>query len=388
MKWLYFLPLLALGSPAPAQDDQSRGQTIVVTGSSLAQTERDLRECIARHCPPDQDIAASLALAENQFIAGDYEAARRTIKASQGRNGRYASQFPVPVSNLYRAGSRIAGHLGEGQDLEQSTWGIKRALKAGLPDSDARLIGADLEVAGMQASLGRAEKAQRAYEQAISNAKRIGRPDLAAIGRLRLAWLNRADGNLQQSRRQLEAIAADMNPAVRTARLSALILLARIDRAEGKQDSSNALVEQLRGAGLTAPVLLFAPEIKWTAREGSELASTSQIQLVSVTRLMATQNFDDRWIDVGFWITPEGRVDDLEILRRQGPVYWTKPVLDSIRGRIYSPSSANAEGTYRVERYTFTSLWEERTGTHLRQRAANVRIEYLDLTAQPGNRSN
>jgi hypothetical protein len=85
MKHLYFLPVVMLAAPAFAQDSQDNsgsGQTIVVTGTSLAQTERNLRECLARRCPPDEDIAATLAHAENQFVAGDYAAARRTTKAS------------------------------------------------------------------------------------------------------------------------------------------------------------------------------------------------------------------------------------------------------------------------------------------------------------------
>jgi hypothetical protein len=52
----------------------------------------------------------------------------------------------------------------------------------------------------------------------------------------------------------------------------------------------------------------------------------------------------------------------------------------SISGRIYSPS-ANADGTYRVERYTFTSMWGDTTGSRIRIRRPEARIEYLDLTA-------
>ena len=383
MKSLYFLPLLALSAPALAADEPNQ-QTIIVTGTSLSQTERNLRDCIARHCPPDQDVAATLAHAENQFVAGDYEGARRTTKASIGRNNRFDDQYPVPVSNLYRAESRIAAHLGEARDFEQSTWGIKRALKAGLPREDVRLVGADLEVAGMFASLGRTESARIKYEEAAKDAARINRPDLAAIARLRLAWLSQLEGDTQLARRKLEEIASDRSPQARAARLSALVLIARLDRQAGKQDSSDALIQELRGAGFAQPVLLFAPEIKMTQRTVAE-----EGEMGSTTRLMATQNFDDRWIDVGFWVTPEGHVTDLDVLRSKGPTYWAKPLLASIAGRIYSPSNnGNVDGTYRVERYTFTSLWEERTGTHLRQRSANARIEYLDLTAQPEPRAN
>jgi hypothetical protein len=108
-----------------------------------------------------------------------------------------------------------------------------------------------------------------------------------------------------------------------------------------------------------------------------------------VTRLAATQNFDDRWVDVGFWVKPDGHVGEIDILRSKGPTYWTKPLLTAIGGRRYAPlAGGNPDGIYRVERYSFTSLWEDRTGSHLRQRGANARIEVLDLTAQPQARSN
>jgi tetratricopeptide (TPR) repeat protein len=390
MRWMHASMLLGLASPALAQETgQERGQVIIVTGTPLPQAGRSLRDCIARHCPPEEDIAASLAYAENQFVAGDYEGARRTIKASIGRNNRYASQYPVPVSSLYRAGSRVASHLGEGHDYEQSTWGIKRALKAGLEPEDPRLIAADLEVAGMQASIGRPDRAAAMYQEAISVSARRGRPDLAAMARLRLAWLSELEGDRPAARRGLQQVADDRNPAARAARLSALVLLARLDRLEGRTESSDALIAELRGARLAKPALLFAPEIEMPSRlvtldrEEGKLLKDGSGAGGSTLRLMRTENFDDRWIDVGFWVTPEGHVSDVDILRHRGPTYWADPLLESIAGRIYTPGGEpGSEGVYRVERYSFTSLWEERTGTHLRQRSASARLEYLDLTEE------
>ncbi|HEY5722857.1 MAG TPA: hypothetical protein VIT45_11100 [Allosphingosinicella sp.] len=67
MKHLCFLSLLALAAPASAQcGDESPGETIIVTGTSLAQTERNLRDRIARECPPEEDIAATPAHVENR----------------------------------------------------------------------------------------------------------------------------------------------------------------------------------------------------------------------------------------------------------------------------------------------------------------------------------
>ncbi len=385
MKWTLLLPLATLASPALAQNDEGRGQTIIVTAVPLAQSERNLRDCIARHCPPDEDIAATLAHAENQFVAGDYVGARRTIRASTGRNDRFAARFPVQVSYLYRAGSRIAVHLGEGHDYEQSTWGIKRALKAGLQPEDGRLVAADMEVAGMHASLGRPESARAVYENAMHKAAKIGRPDLEAIARLRIAWLSQLDGDRPLARRRLEELAADHRPEARAARLSALVLLARFDREEGKQASSDALIRELRTAGFSKPTLIYAPEIQVPKRsiEVDLESDLTFLQRNETLRLMPVENFDKRWIDVGFWITPDGRVTDLDILRHNGPTYWADPLIKSIAGRIYSPSGdAGGAGNYRVERYSYTSLWMDRTGTHLRQRGPNARVEYLDLTAE------
>ena len=99
--------------------------------------------------------------------------------------------------------------------------------------------------------------------------------------------------------------------------------------------------------------------------------------------LVPANDFDDNWVDVGFWVTPDGKVNDAEVLRSRGDTFWAQPLLRSVQGRIYSPSS-DPDGTYRVERYTWTSLWEyDHTGTHMRQRSAAGRIEFLDLTAEP-----
>ena len=106
---------------------------------------------------------------------------------------------------------------------------------------------------------------------------------------------------------------------------------------------------------------------------GSEML----LPVVSGINLLPTDNFEDRWIDVGFWVTPDGKVSEPEILRSHGPVNWTGQLMRSIAGRAYSPIE---EPAYRVERYSYTSRYMEMTGTRLRQRSPNPRIEYVDLT--------
>jgi hypothetical protein len=364
------------GADAPPPEPQGE-QTIVVTGRSIQDTERALRECLARKCPPNEDINATLAHAENLFVAGKYGDARRTTLASIGRNHRFRKTYPIDVSDLYRANSRIAAHLGEGKDFELSTTEMHRTLSDAFPKTDWRVIDADLEWADMYAAFGRIERARQVLKQAEAKAEAANRPDLAGIARVREAWLFQISGDTWLARQALEKLAADSTPTGKLQRVSARVLLARLDRKEGKLDSSSALIEEMRSLHTRQPILLFAPKVDLSPRldEGDDASGGSG----STTRLMATDNFDDRWIDVGFWITPEGKVRETEVLRSRGPLNWTKQLLSSISGRVYSPTD-DPGGTYRIERYSYTSRYMDVTGTRLRQRSPNARIEYVDLT--------
>ena len=96
-----------------------------------------------------------------------------------------------------------------------------------------------------------------------------------------------------------------------------------------------------------------------------------------------SEDFERAWIDVGFWLLPDGRVSGLEVLRRGAEASWAEPLLESIRGRIYSSA---AEATYRLERYTYMTGYEDSTtstGTRLARRTPRARVEYFDLTVNP-----
>lgn len=372
----YVLPLLLLAPAAAAAQEQPAhaGEAIIVTGTTLEESARALRDCLARKCPPKQDIDATLAHAENLFVAGEYKEARRVAQRSIDRNGRHAKAIPIDVADLYRAHSRISAHLGEKEDYVRSTYASRRTLKRGLPEGDLRTLSADFEVAGMYAATHDLARARGVYREIEKDAAKLGRPDLAGLARVRAAWLSEIGGNRPHARQQLRDIAEGSDSEARIARLTAMVLLARLDRLEGDAASSTALVEELRGAGGSRPVLLHAPRIDLGKRPMDEGGS--------VTRRLPTDNYDDRWIDVGFWITPDGRVSEVEVLRKSGPTYWAKPVLRSIAGRTYAPL-ADPDGSYRVERYTYTSLWTTLTGSRMRVRSPDARVEYLDLTAEP-----
>jgi hypothetical protein len=94
-------------------------------------------------------------------------------------------------------------------------------------------------------------------------------------------------------------------------------------------------------------------------------------------------NLDDMWIDVSFGITPQGTVSDLKVVRKKGNTFWTKPLLAAIQNRRYTPGRVGDPNSIRLERYTYTSGWQDATGTHMAERSPAARVEYFDLS-EPG----
>lgn len=115
---------------------------------------------------------------------------------------------------------------------------------------------------------------------------------------------------------------------------------------------------------------------------GSGRASiTSNLDLAQWSPLKRIAgNFDDMWADVSFRIMPDGKVADVKITRSKGDLFWTKPLLTSLRMRRYTGGKLNDPASVRSERYTYTSGYEGQTGTRAQQRSPKARVEYMDLT--------
>lgn len=385
-------------TPPPATEP-----TIIVNGIRLGDARHQLEACLARHCPPLEDVAATLRYAEALFLDGRYEEARAVLRSSIDRNRRFASRYPVAVAGLYRANARMAMHEGDGEDLRRSTFSVEQALRTGLPATDPRILGARLETAEMRATLAdgvtldpmavtqvsRYSAAMRAFRDVAQTARQQGRPDLAALADLRRAILARRIG-ASDARQQLEALAALADPRARTQRIAARVILAQIDREAGNTATMDRLIDELAAAGVREPVLLYAPAIgieqgrsttvaqNWTPSGPSGGVAGVPIAIRNVDHDPLTESFD-YWVDIGFSITAQGRVEDVEIRRAHGPQFWAEPVLHSIAGRIYSRPGAGA-ATHHVERYRYTSFTEVNTGTHIAGHSSQGRIEMLDIT--------
>ena len=381
------LLLAGVSVPSMAQDDAKR--EIVVTARSLKDTAADLKACIARKCPPDQDIKATLAHAENQFVEGDYRDARATLANALGRNRKHKGQYPVEVSDLLRANGNVAAHLGESDIYRLSVLDMRDTLKGALKPNDYRVFGAEIEVADSRLKLGYLEEASDKYLEIERRALTMGLPQVAAVARLR-------DLSLRVQRAETEKTAFRRNDATSAIdqflkeptggaeefKIVAEVLKSRMDRNGGNSETTDKLIARYAAMGGTErPVLLHSKPIEMNeAQAARAMAGGSDLNR------LGTQVVEKRWVDIGFWISADGKVDEPEILRSEGGTGWTDVVLKSIKTRIYAPLKVEKAGTtpgiYAIERYSLTAQYEnDVTGTRIRQRSPIAKIERTDLTS-------
>lgn len=385
----------ALSAPvalAQQASETTDNREIVVTGRSLKDTADALAACLARGCPPDEDVAATLAHAENQFIGGEYDGARTTLLKSLGRNRKHGQAYPVPVSDLLRANSRVALHLGEGKNFQLSVLDMRDTLKKGVGDDDPRTLVAQIEVGDSRAKLGHPEEAERIYKEVEARAIALNQPRVAMFSRLRGAILKYSlaeelnlEAERKEGRARLEDIIANPLPGATEFSMAARVMLARADRKAGNEETTAAILREFAASGgATRPVLLFSEPIKRIDMTSN--AGDGQAPGNTTSRLTAL-NTSDQWADVGFWVNPDGRVSDVEVLRGKGNRQWLKPVFTHLNTRVYAPlkkdGNDGSPGFYMIERYTLTARFDNSaTGTRLRTREATPRIERLDITPE------
>lgn len=382
-------PALAQEAAAPAPSNAD----IVVTARSLEDTARALRDCLARNCPPAEDIRATLAHAENQFISGDYRNARATMLASIRRNSDAGAVAPIELSDLYRANGRVAAHLGEGRAYQLSTLDMRDTLRENLPAGDARILAAEIEVADSRRALGYVDEAKDAYDRIARLATERGHPRVAAFAQIRRATIDlptaqtprdqRNTRDVREAIASLEQIVTMGGTAGADMALLAEVLLARYERDNGNMTRTTALMQRfLAGNGATRPLLISGDPVRLRDRsEDRDREAQSALQRLQMS------DVTDRWIDVGFWVEADGLVGDVELLRSEGDSGWFADVQRSIRSRRYTPlartPNTGTPGFYMIERYTLTArIRTDCTGSRITCRDPQARVERIDLTPE------
>ncbi|WP_326523478.1 hypothetical protein [Sphingomonas sp.] len=388
------LAVAQTASAAPPQDDE--GKTIVVTAKRLDVTKKALDACIARACPPDEEVAAALAHAENQFVEGEYKAARHTLHGTIGRVDRRAKEYPVAVANIWRAESRISAHLGEDRSMRSSQLQAIDALKAGLPATDDRVLLQRLQVADTFLRQGKVEMGLAGYHTVVRQAR--GKKNAAVEGTalLRIALVYSAlagmpasaldpqtrfgasDANFRDAKRAVKALLDTTDPQLAGFRDAGRLLDARLDAVKGDMRGIEAIAANYARDRPSQAILLYAPLLD----DRGTFFDPNRV------KLLGEPDFVDQWVDVTFLVDANGRVKEVEVLRESPRLRndWVKPVLASVTARRYAPLEFDPglDGMRRVERYTMTAAWGlGATGTNMRVRMGQPRLEMLDLTADP-----
>lgn len=378
------IPLIALAAVAaqpPVEARQPDAQEIVVTGERLKDLRRALADCIARNCPPNEDVDATLAVAEAEFLNGDYEDSEAAIRASIRRNQRHAARYPEPVADLWRSQARVQAHRGHDPQALRSTRNILNTLREGLPREDHRHFTARLELIELMSRTGDLRGAVEQLRALETTARAAGRVDIARVAAMRLLRMEylRQPDHEGPALRRLERLAELSDPAQQFESVSARMFLARVYRDRGDTARSDAMLAAVPRSGDDRRALLYSPPLNLP----QALAQAGDRD-GSVTSRMAG-NYHNTWVDIGYWIEPGGRVSGLEVLRQGSSADWAGPLLASIRGRLYARSN-DGTPSYRLERYTYTAPLEVVTGSRLLARSQRARVEFLDLTTtnEPG----
>lgn len=382
MRLLLLLLSTGLAFPALAQDAEEQ-TTIVITGKPLAETEADLAACLARKCPPKEDIAASIAHAENQFIAGDYAAARRTLGQSRGRNHRHAATLPVEVAGLDRAYGRMSDHDGRPDASRLAQIDAIDALRAGLDSTDARVLMQRLMIGDEFAKTGRLRAASDVYGQVRRQARKAGQINVAGYAMLRDAVVHAAAATKlpeyrQAAERKIAAIEKTREPELAAFRDAARILHANVAAYNGDSAAINSAIAGMAARPPEKPLLVFAPAVD-AARPGAYDA------VLNASKTALTQSYGKaEWIDLRFRIAVDGTVQDTEILRDSGNLsgVWTDLVVQAVAGRRYAPLqlAAGSEGPIRIERFSLVHDLMSVTGSRISGRDSRGRITSLDIT--------
>jgi hypothetical protein len=148
------------------------------------------------------------------------------------------------------------------------------------------------------------------------------------------------------------------------------ILSMQIAVRRGDEGAVDALATRLRQSASQAPRLLFAPAVE----------DINPVQ--SIIQRQPKHDSGIRFADVGYWVRPDGRTAEAEVLRASGLGQWEPGILRQVRARRYVPLEVEPghPGVYRIDRFTVRGNMGVPLGSRIRQRMGNLSVRFVDLT--------
>lgn len=356
------LAVAQTSAPPPAAPVEE----IVVVGHRATDA---LAACLARQCPPAEDVEASLQASVEQFTAGRYDRARETLQRSIRRNRVHAAQLPGLVSSLYATLATVAEHEGNG-DLWRSSARTNVALLRQYvgPSAPGTLL-EEISLADTMVATGNLGSASDVLNRVERLALNAGLRDIAAGAAFRRAWL--AFGQEDDKRAiKLADHAVDI-AEVGKAQIATLrdILISRIALRKGDKGAVEALASRIRQRDPQQPVLLFSKPV-----EDINFANNLVSDGWSDSRI--------RFADIGYWIRPDGHTSGVEILQTSGLGQWERAVRKQVETRRYAGLDVppGHPGVYRVDRFTIRATIQMPIGTRIKTRSGPLTTHIIDLT--------
>lgn len=368
------LQTATLPAAVPRQDEQ-----VVVLGPRLEQTGAALADCIARHCPPREEIAASVAHASEQFIAGDLDGARSTLHRARARNGRYAKTLPTQVSSLLAFDADIAGLTGYANWQRIGTIDSVSALRAGLASDDPRILAQRMRIADVFARQGRLYAAVAMYDRIGRDAAVAGQSVMRGRAMFGAAKLYAVAASLdpafaEEARHRIAAVQQSSEPELQPFKDGTIALRARVAELAGRAKDFHAAVADAQAVRSADAVLISTPRV--------------DLQAIADGSVGVGFAYDakDQWVDLGFRIAPDGSVRDI-VAQRSGAradKAWIAYMERNVAQRRYLPlaQAPDGPGLLRMERFLLVSDLGGSTRSRIRRAVGVPRVETVDLTRE------
>lgn len=362
------LALQAVAVPATAPSAES---DIIVVARNVEGAKRALEACIARDCPPNEEIKAALVYANRQFLAGDYTPARQTLMKTRRRTAKFDSEYPMAVSDLHRALNSLANLDGHPDAARLSAFDAADALRAGLAPDDPLILLQRLDTARQFAKEGGLDSCTQIVNDVVSKAHKKGYYSVEAQALFQGAALFAAlattgSGYRNAARLWRNRIAERSEQEFANYRNALSLLDVQIAALAVKRRDRDRVIADAKPVATTEAILLREPDVPHFGLVGRDA------------------NTKPEWADIAFWVRADGSVADVAVVGRSEspPGAWLAPKLTAVAGRRYAPlkDPVDRRGIYKVERYSMVYPLLPITESRIPVRSSRGHLETTDIT--------